>query len=215
MTSAAPTRGLRDAIKGNLVFVAIRWADLFATVRFPKVLGMFVLGLWTVRAGIAQSPAGHRATLVRWSLLGWSVGLPANSIAALALLRWPYLPPSAGGLLGVVMQAVGVPMLAIGYAATVALLVVDGRRLITLFAPVGRMALTNYLMHSIVCVVLSYGFGFGLWWRIGASSAMLIAAAIIAVQIPLSAWWLSRYRFGPVEWIWRRLTYGQPLALRA
>src|SRR6266446_4305905 len=142
---------------------------------------------------------GHRATLVRWSLLGWSVGLPANSIAALALLRWPYLPPSAGGLLGVVMQAVGVPMLAIGYAATVALLVVGGRRLITLFAPVGRMALTNYLMHSIVCVVLSYGFGFGLWWRIGASSAMLIAAAIIAVQIPLSAWWLSRYRFGPVE----------------
>ena len=76
------------------------------------------------------------------------------------------------------------------------------------------MALTNYLMHSIICVVLSYGFGFGLWWHTGASRAMAIAAAIIVVQIPLSARWLSRFRFGPVEWIWRRLTYGQPLALR-
>ena len=82
------------------------------------------------------------------------------------------------------------------------------------FAPVGRMALTNYLMHSLICVGLSYGFGFGLWWRIGASTAIAIAAAIITAQIPLSAWWLSRFRFGPVEWVWRRLTYGQPLGLR-
>ncbi len=207
--------GVKDAFKGNLVFVAIRWADLFATVRFPKVLGMFLLGLWSVRTGLAQSPSSHRATLVRWGLLGWGVGLPANVIAALALLRWPYLPPSMGGLLGVVTQAVGVPMLALGYAATVGLLVVDGRRLVTVFAPVGRMALTNYLMQSIVCVVLSYGFGLALWWRIGASTAMAIATAIIVLQIPLSAWWLSRYRFGPIEWIWRRLTYGRPLTLRA
>jgi uncharacterized protein len=203
--------GLKDAFVGNLVFLAGRWADLIATVRFPKVLGMFVLGLWTVRTGLALSPADHRASLVRWSLLGWGVGLPANVIAAWAFEHWPYLPPSAGGLLGVAMQGVGVPMLALGYAATVALLVVSGRRFINMFAPVGRMALTNYLMHSIICVTLSYGFGLGLWWRIGAAKAMAIAAGIIAVQIPLSAWWLSRFRFGPVEWIWRRLTYGRPL----
>jgi uncharacterized protein len=208
---AIGTGGIKDAFIGNLVFLAGRWADLFATVRFPKVLGMFVLGLWTVRTGIALSPSDHRPTLVRWSLLGWSIGLPANLIAAWSLERWDYLPPSAGGLLGVVMQAVGVPMLALGYAAIVALLVVDGRRFITVFAPVGRMALTNYLLHSIVCVTLSYGFGLGLWWQIGASRAMAIAAVIIAVQIPLSAWWLSHFRFGPVEWIWRRLTYARPL----
>jgi uncharacterized protein len=208
---AIGTGGLKDAFIGNLVFLGGRWADLFVTVRFPKVLGMFVLGLWTVRTGLALSPSSHRATLVRWSMLGLGVGLPANFIAAWALERWPYLPPSVGGLLGTAMQGIGVPMLALGYAATVALLVVDGRRFITVFAPVGRMALTNYLMHSIICVVLSYGFGFGLWWRTGASRAMAIAAAIIIVQIPLSAWWLSRFRFGPVEWIWRRLTYGRPL----
>jgi uncharacterized protein len=207
--------GVKDAFMGNLVFVAIRWADLIATVRFPKVLGMFVLGLWIVRTGLAQSPSDHRAKLVRWSMLGWAVGLPMNVIAVLSFHRWPYLPPSFGGFLGVVTQAIGVPMLALGYAATVALLVVDGRRLVNVFAPVGRMALTNYLMHSIICIVLSYGFGLALWWRIGAGAAMAIAATVIVLQIPLSAWWLSRYRYGPVEWIWRRLTYGQPLALRA
>ena len=73
------------------------------------------------------------------------------------------------------------------------------------------MALTNYLMHSLICVTLSYGFGFGLWWRIGAAKAMSIALIIIAVQIPLSALWLSRFRYGPVEWVWRRLTYGRPI----
>lgn len=212
--AAIGSGGFRDALIGNLVFLAGRWADLFATVRFPKVLGMFVLGLWTVRTGIALSPSKHRPMLVRWASLGWAIGLPANLIAAWSFDHWPYLPPSFGALLGVAMQGVGIPMLALGYAATVALLVVDGRRFITVFAPVGRMALTNYLMHSFVCVTLSYGFGFGLWWRTGAARAMVIALVIIAVQIPLSAWWLSRFRYGPVEWIWRRLTYQRPLELR-
>jgi len=203
--------GFKDALIGNLVFLAGRWADLIATVRIPKVLGMFVLGLWTVRTGIAVAPAEHRPTLVRWRALGLGIGLPANVIGAWAFEHWSYLPPSVGGLLGVAMQAIGVPLLALGYAATVALLVIDGRRFVSAFAPVGRMALTNYLMHSIVCVTLSYGFGLGLWWQIGGATAMAIAAAIIGVQIPLSAWWLSRFRFGPVEWLWRRLTYGRPI----
>jgi uncharacterized protein len=208
---AIGTGGFADAFKGNLVFLAGRWADLVATVRFPKVLGMFVLGLWTVRTGLALSPADHRPTLVRWSLLGWGIGLPANIIGAWASHEWQYLPPSPGALLGVVAQAIGVPMLALGYAATVVLLVVDGRRFISVMGPVGRMALTNYLMHSVMCVILSYGFGFGLWWHIGLSRAVAIAAIIIAVQIPLSALWLSQYRFGPVEWVWRRLTYGRAI----
>jgi uncharacterized protein len=69
-------------------------------------------------------------------------------------------------------------------------------------------------MHSVVCVVLSYGFGFGLWWRIGTTTAIAIALTIVAIQIPLSAWWLTRYQFGPMEWLWRRLTYRQPLPMR-
>jgi uncharacterized protein len=203
--------GLADAFIGNLVFLAGRWIDLFATVRVPKVLGMFVLGLWLVRRGFVTSLADHRAVLVRWALLGWGAGLPACVLGAWAVEHWPYLPPSPGGLLGTAAQGAGFPMLALGYAASVALLAVDGRRLVAIFAPVGRLALTNYLTHSLACVVLSYGFGFGLWWRVGHATAMAIAAAVILVQIPLSAIWLRRFRFGPVEWIWRRLTYARPI----
>jgi uncharacterized protein len=63
-------------------------------------------------------------------------------------------------------------------------------------------------------LVLSYGLGFGLFWRVGASTAMAIALVIVAIQIPLSAWWLRRYQFGPMEWVWRRLTYRQALPMR-
>lgn len=208
------TGGVTDAFIGNLVFLVGRWFELFSTVRFAKVLGMFILGLWLVRRGIALDPAAHRATLVRWRRLGWTIGLPANVLAAWAYTQWAYMPASLGGLLGVVGQAIGFPLLAIGYAATLTLLVVDGRRVMGAFAHVGRMALTNYLSHSIVCVVLAYGFGFGLFWRVGASTVTAIALGIFLVQIPLSAWWLGRYQFGPVEWIWRRLTYRQPLPIR-
>ena len=208
---AVGTGGIKEAFVGNLIFVAGRWADLFVTVRFPKVLGMFVLGLWAVRAGLALDPTAHRRTLAKWSLLGWSIGLPANLLATWVLERGPYLPPSPGGLLGVALQAVGIPLLALGYAATAGLLVVSGSRWIGAFAPVGRMALSNYLSQSLICVVLSYGFGFGLWWHTGAAKAMLIAAIIIVAQIGLSAYLMSRFRFGPVEWVWRRLTYGRPI----
>jgi len=211
---AIGTGGPVDALIGNLLFLAGRWVNLFVSMRFPKVLGMFVLGLWAVRVGIALRPADHRALLVRWARLGWMIGLPANVIAALAFLKWSYLSPSWGGLVGVAAQAIGFPLLAIGYACTITLMVIDGRRLVAPFAAVGRMALTNYLTHSIVCATLAYGFGFALWWRVGAATAMAIGVGLVAVQIPVSAWWLRRFQFGPMEWVWRRLTYRQPLPMR-
>jgi uncharacterized protein len=172
---------------------------------------MFILGLWAVRTGIALRPDEHKPLLRRWCLLGWGIGLPANLAATWAGRHWPYLPPSAGGLFGEIMAAIGVPMLALGYAATVALLVVNGWRIMRVFAPVGRMALTNYLMQSIICVIITRGFGFGLWWQVGATAAMEVAAAVFVFQILTSALWLSRFRYGPAEWVWRRLTYGRPI----
>ncbi|HYC49532.1 MAG TPA: DUF418 domain-containing protein [Gemmatimonadaceae bacterium] len=206
---AVGTGGVREAFIGNLLLLVGRWVDLIATMRFPKVLGMFVLGLWLVRRGIALRPADHRPLLVRWAAIGWLVGLPANLLAAWGQERWSYLPPSSGGLLTVLAQAVGVPMLALGYAATVVLLAISGVALIRAFAPMGRMALTNYLMHSVICVALAAGWGAGLWWRIGASRAMAIAAVILPVQMLVSAWWMSRNRFGPAEWVWRHFTSGK------
>jgi uncharacterized protein len=214
MFNARMTSGPLDALIGNLMLLAGRWVDLFLSVRFPNVLGMFVLGLWIARRGVATAPASHAPLLKRWCRIGLVVGLAANVVDAWARSRWEYLPPSPGGLVSVAAQAVGYPMLALGYAAAVALAASHGSRLLKVLSPLGRMALTNYLTHSVVCVTLSYGFGVGLWGRIGLATAWMIALAIVSVQIPLSRWWLGRFAFGPAEWAWRRLTYGQALPMR-
>jgi uncharacterized protein len=208
------TGGVLDGLVANLIFFVGRWADLFASVRFPKVLGMFVLGLWLVRAGVIHAPGSHERLLRRSRALGLGLGLVANVVAWWVGTRWPYLPPSAGGLVGVVAQAIGYPLLAVGYAAAVTLAVQRHRWLSAAFAPAGRMALTNYLTQSVICVVLAMGYGFGLWWQLGPAATWRIAALIIGTQLALSALWLRRYRLGPAEWLWRRLAFGGPLPLR-
>ena len=82
------------------------------------------------------------------------------------------------------------------------------------FAPVGRMALTNYLLQSVICMFVFYGFGLGLYGQVGTAAAAGIALIVFAIQVPLSRWWLGRYQYGPAEWAWRRLTYRVPVAMR-
>lgn len=77
-----------------------------------------------------------------------------------------------------------------------------------LFAPAGRMALTNYLLQSVVASLVFYGYGLAMWGRIGYAGMVLLAVVVFALQVLASRWWLARYRFGPLEWAWRWLTYG-------
>ena len=76
------------------------------------------------------------------------------------------------------------------------------------------MALTNYLLQTVTCVTIFYGYGFGLFGTIGALKATLIALTIFSVQIVLSSIWLRYFAYGPMEWIWRQLAYGRRLTLR-
>src|SRR5262249_6966027 len=85
----------------------------------------------------------------------------------------------------------------------------EARSLTRMFAATGRMALSNYLAQSVIFSVLFYGFGFGLFGRLGPAVAALLGLGTFAVQLVASDWWLLRFRFGPVEWLWRSLTYGR------
>jgi uncharacterized protein len=109
------------------------------------------------------------------------------------------------------MNQVATPALSLGYASTIVLLwqnPVWQQRLLP-FSYVGRMALTNYLLQSIICTTIFYSYGFGFYGRVGPLADLFIGLAIYSAQVPFSKWWLKTHRYGPMEWLWRRLTYGR------
>jgi len=77
----------------------------------------------------------------------------------------------------------------------------------------GRMALTNYLVQTIIGITLYYGVGFGLGGNIGPAYFIPIGLGVYALQIAYSNWWFKYFNYGPMEWIWRQLTYGKRLPL--
>jgi len=83
------------------------------------------------------------------------------------------------------------------------------------FAGVGRMALTNYLLHSLICTFIFYGYGLGLYGSVDRVGQIGIVMAIWAFQLLASPLWLRHFRFGPAEWLWRTLSYGalQPMRI--
>lgn len=76
------------------------------------------------------------------------------------------------------------------------------------FAAVGRMALTDYLMQSVLCTLFFYHYTTGLYGRIGPAIGLVPTVILYGAQVVFSNWWLKRYRFGPMEWVWRGMTYG-------
>ena len=85
-----------------------------------------------------------------------------------------------------------------------------------LFAPVGRMALTNYLLQTLIGTTLFYGWGFGWWGRVGPALQLALAFAIFfVIQVPLSTWWFRRFEYGPLEYLWRLGTYGRRATVAA
>lgn len=194
-----------------------RLADLIHQVRLPKVLAMFVLGLWVGRRIRLDQLALHAPLLRRVATVGLALGLAGNlAMSALATFGHSY-DPSLGGLAHATAYAVGVAPMAMGYAAGFALLfeVPRWRRKLLLLAPVGRMALTNYLAQSIICTLIFHGMGLGLGGRVGPSGFVALALIIFPLQVAWSGWWLARFRFGPMEWLWRSLTQGRAQPMRS
>jgi uncharacterized protein len=175
------------------------WGLRIETWRIPKVLGIMLLGMAAGRRLAAGELVGDRRLLTAVLVAGLLVGLPCSLFYALrpgqGQADWPSL--------------VGTVPLALAYAAGFVLLWDRARPILAHFAPVGRMALTNYLSHSILGIVIFYGIGFGLVGRLQPLGFYAVALAIFAAQMLLSRWWLSRHAQGPAEAVWRRLTYGR------
>ena len=203
-----------------------RWSDytrILGKVGFwmlPSVLAMFLLGL---RAGKLDwfTPSAQQARRCR-RLLSWALplGLGLNFYVAstgfeqnrigVEILDWPIF-------FQVTALTVGSVFLALSWVSLMILADRAGlvRRLRAALAPVGRLALTNYLLQSLVMTTLAYGYGCGLFGKVGLAQGLVLALALYALQVATSRWWLGRFQFGPAEWLWRSLTYGRAQPMRA
>ncbi len=209
--------GYAQIVSGfNLQFIGGRYASLILEMRLPKILAMFLLGFYAYRRGFFQNPSAHQPLIRQVLIYGLGLGLAANLVFAWVSGKEALFPPTAAGLIGVVLYAFGVPALALGFMALTATLwqKTSWQKLLAVLAPVGRMALTNYLMQTLICVFIFYGYGFGQFGKFGAATSTLIALGIFVFQIFFSSLWLKYFNYGLMEWIWRQLTYRQRLNLR-
>lgn len=203
--------GWSEFFRMNLGGVWWRFADLTFTGRPFKVLAMFLLGLVIGRHRPWEQIELHLPLLRRTQWWGLAIGLPASLALAAVNDQESYWAGSWHGALESLLYAVGVIPLALAYTAGFVLLWQRAawQRVLVWLAPTGRMALTNYLMQTAIGITIFYGIGFGLAGRVGATWLAPLALAILVVQTLLSQWWLARYRFGPMEWLWRSWTYGE------
>jgi uncharacterized protein len=170
-------------------------------------MGRMLIGMGLMKLGVFSAARSRRFYL--WMVgLGYGIGLPLMVFDGMELIRHGF---STGYMLhgGLFYNAFGSLVVALGHVGLLMLIVQSGilgwltRRL----AAVGRMALSNYLTHSIVCTTLFYGYGFNLFGTINRTGLAAIVLTIWIFQLVISPIWLRYFRFGPAEWLWRSLTY--------
>jgi uncharacterized protein len=176
---------------------------------FPRTLGLFLCGALAWRAGILRNPATSDRLLFLIGVSGILFGLTLTLASERGVFA-AYQANMAAGLLGIIFLALGYGGAILGVSGLPV-----GKRLLGWAAPLGRMAFTNYLAQSVIFGWIFYGYGLGLFGHLGATTAIVIGIVVYAGQVVFSAWWLGRYRYGPVEWLWRTLMYGvsQPMSL--
>jgi uncharacterized protein len=220
---AAAEQALRAYGQGSFTEIAAqRVRDnlfMYTVIIFiiPNIFAMFLLGMYAGRRGFFQNIPDHLLLFRRVRTWGLVLGLVGNLIYVWSREVAPISQPTPVGLIGYLAYALGGPALSLFYISAITLLaqnLVWKQRLAPL-ASVGRMALSNYIFQTLVCTTLFYSYGLGWYGRVGPALGLVLTVAIYAVQVPLSVWWLRRFQFGPLEWLWRSLTYLRWQPLRA
>lgn len=175
-----------------------------------QILGMFLLGAWFVRSGAIARPHEFAPLYrrLRWVALPVGLAMMLGSFwlvptADYARMDFPWGVANALAMLGSLLMCLGYVGWVVG--------ALQSPRWATrwgVLAPAGRMALTNYLVQSIVCTLIFYGYGMGGFEQLSRAWQVPFVLVLFALQVMVSHWWFARFRFGPAEWAWRAATYG-------
>lgn len=174
-----------------------------------SILGLFLLGAWFVRSGAIANPLLYRRlySMLRWGALPAGVGMMMWSFWLMPTMDFYQMDIRFG--FANALSITGSGLMSLGYMAWI-IRGLDSKTWaprLKILAPAGRMALTNYLTQSLICVLIFYNFGLGFYEELPRAWQIPFVILLFSMQVAASRWWLSRFRFGPVEWLWRGLTY--------
>lgn len=192
-----------------------RYAYIIESNRIPKVLGMFLIGLYAGRKMIYSNLEDYIPLFKKLRRWGFIIGIPA-AIGCTYFEIFGKKIPDISGLPHTALYAFSVVPLCLAYASVICLHWVKkgGKSKLKLLAPLGRMAMTNYLMQTFIGITLYYGVGFGLGGNIGPAIFIPIGLGVYVLQIIYSNWWFRHFNYGPFEWVWRQLSYWKRLPLK-
>lgn len=181
-----------------------------------KVFAMFLLGLYAGRNMIHTRIEEYLPLFRKMRAWGFAIGLPLGAARVYFEHVDKYkIPDHWMGLMESITYSLSVAPLALAYVSTIAILWHkngSGSKLKVL-APVGRMALTNYLSQTIISIAIFYAIGLGIGTHVGYAVAAFIALCVFIMQVLVSRQWFTIAYFGPMEWVWRQLTYGKRIRL--
>ena len=202
----AYTGSFSSVIMQHINELKVMWLILLL-IQAPCALAMFLLGFLAGKHQFLAQPDQYRPYLKPAITAGLFIGLPASFITALTALL------AAGThweMLGLALSLATAPLLTFGIIAIMLKFFSTERGLFwrDALAPAGRMALSNYLLQSLICGFIFYGYGLGLIDQTSAFINVLIGLAIFAFQLVFSRWWMKHYYYGPLEWLLRALTIG-------
>ncbi len=186
---------------------------VFNNFRYLQLLGLFIAGMLIGRQGIHKSEekmVKYSRLFLPYCLAFWAVFyavaflLPVWGVDGFALRVGQTLFKTYGNLGQMMVYFCGFTLLYYRY---------KGQKVLDRIAPVGRMSVTNYMAQSIVGVSLFYGFGGNFAVEFNYLQSFLLGAAFCVIQIAYSNWWIKRFYYGPMEWLWRSLTWFQVVPL--
>ena len=183
---------------------------------FCFVFPVFLLGVYAAKRGVFQNIEANLPFIKKAWLWGLVIGVPMSVVKYLSGSEMCYIFPNVYTVIHYTAGIVGDMALSIFYMTSIILLSQKVKWAVFFkpFGYVGRMALSNYLLQSVIGTMIFYNYGLGLYGQIAPAFGMVLALVIFVIQIIISKWWLSRYQFGPVEWVWKGLTYGKRFGMK-